>query len=147
MGSSRSGSPRRNDAATRGPARDDDVLRLRTASRRGHVDWAKDDELVTYLDPSGALPGMDAKSVAWRVAAADAAASAASTEMGDFATGEDEDDLWDGASPSRADLLKLVVRLQDQVSTARQRQDELSTCLRTREAKVDEQAASASVSR
>ena len=122
------------DAAARGAARDDEVLRWRTATRDGHVDWTHDG--INYPHTEDAVNVHDISSqvcmtTSWRAGAADAVAAAHHDRVSANQKTEQQFEQENFAPPSRAALLSLVSRLQDQVTVARERQDELSACLRS----------------
>ena len=130
---------RHPDPATRGPARDDDLLLQRTAARGRHVDWT--DDFRHYVHSSaGKLADEHTSPLAWAEHAAEARAFRSQQaewharardvlrEPVQTAEGEAGDE-WHEGSPTRAQLVSLISRLQEQVSLARNRQAELSDAL------------------
>ena len=107
------------DAATRGPARDDDILWMRTATRKGHVDWVHDLALRSASSESPTAETSDNALPEWRRSAADAVA-AKHASSGCVRIASDSTPVvvpvsHDGP-PTRLQLLSLISSLQEQLT-------------------------------
>ena len=124
---------RARDSLTRGPARDDDILKYCTALRQGHVDWSNGEPIkfnagVDKMTRGPAFVPVEIPPSWYSAAAEAAAASHSNCDVPRDVT--QSNSSYVDAPPSRADLLTLVTRLQHQLTTAHEQHGHLSACLR-----------------